>query len=45
MIFEGFYEQGKRMNIVEMKEKKGYWKEMNERNEIISICQKDDEYC
>ena len=43
VIFEGFYEEGKRMNIVEMKEMKGYWKEMNDENEVISICQKDDE--
>ena len=43
VIFEGFYKQGKRMNIVELKEMKGYWKEMNEKNEVISICQKDEE--
>ena len=43
VIFEGFFEHGKRMNIVPMKEMKGYWKEMNEKNEIISICQKDEE--
>ena len=43
VIFEGFYEEGKRMNIVELKEMKGYWKEMNEKNEVISICQKDEE--
>ena len=43
VMFEGFYEEGKRMNIVELKEMKGYWKEMNDANEIISICQKDEE--
>ena len=43
VIFEGFYKQGKRMNIAPMKEMKGYWKEMNEKNEVISICQKDEE--
>ena len=43
VIYEGFYKQGKRMNIVELKEMKGYWKEMNDSNEVISICQKDDE--
>ena len=43
VIFEGFYEEGKRMNIVELKEMKGYWKEMNDANEVISICQKDEE--
>ena len=26
------------MNIVPMKEMKGYWKEMNEMDEVISIC-------
>ena len=31
------------MNIVELKEMKGYWKEMNEDNEVISICKKDKE--
>ena len=43
VIFEGFYKEGKRMNIVELKEMKGYWKEMNEKNEVISICKKDEE--
>ena len=43
LVFEGFYKQGKRMNIVELKEMKGYWKEMNEKNEVISICKKDEE--
>ena len=43
VIFNGFFKEGKRMNIVELKEMKGYWKEMNEKNEIISICQKDEE--
>ena len=43
VVYEGFYEQGRKMNIVELKEMKGYWKEMNDANEVISICQKDDE--
>ena len=43
VIFEGFYEEGRRMNIVPLKEMKGYWKEMNDANEVISICKKDDE--
>ena len=42
VMFEGFYKEGKRMNIVELKEMKGYWKEMNEKNEVISICQKNE---
>ena len=43
VIFDGFYKHGEKLNIVEMKEMKGYWKEMNDGNEVISICQKDDE--
>ena len=44
IVFDGFFKQGKRMNmVVEMKEMKGYWKEMNEENEVISICKKDEE--
>ena len=43
VVFDGFFKEGKRMNIVELKEMKGYWKEMNERNEVISICKKDEE--
>ena len=42
VVFEGFFKEGKRMNIVVVKEMKGYWKEMNEKNEVISICQKDE---
>ena len=37
-MFDGFFKEGKRMNIVELKEMKGYWKEMNEENKVISIC-------
>ena len=43
MIYEGFFDKGKRMNIVIVKEMKGYWKEMNDKNEVISVCKKDDE--
>ena len=42
-VFEGFYKHGKKLKMEPMKEMKGYWKEMNEKNEIVSICQKDDE--
>ena len=31
------------MNIVVVKEMKGYWKEMNEDNDVISICKKNEE--
>ena len=43
VVFDGFFKEGKRMNMVELKEMKGYWKEMNEKNEVISICRKDEE--
>ena len=43
VVFNGFYSDGRRMSIVPMKEMKGYWKEMNEKNEVISVCKKDDE--
>ena len=44
LVFDGFYGNGRRMNIVEMKEMKGYWKELNEKNELISICHKNKKY-
>ena len=44
VIYEGLYKQGKRMNVVAMKEMKGYWKEMNEEGELISICHKNKKY-
>ena len=44
LVFDGFYEQGKKLNIVELKEMKGYWKEMNDANEVISICHKNKRY-
>ena len=42
VVYDGLYRNGRRMNIVVVKEMKGYWKEMNERNEVISICKKND---
>ena len=42
IVFDGFYKQGKRMNIVPFKEMKGYWKVMNDRNVIMSICEKNE---
>ena len=44
VMYEGLYKQGKRMNIVEMKEMKGYWKELNDANELLSICHKNKKY-
>ena len=42
VVFEGLYRNGKRTNMVVVKEMKGYWKEMNEDNEVISICKKNE---
>ena len=44
VIYEGLFKEGKRMNIMLMKEMKGYWKEMNDGNEVISICEKNDKF-
>ena len=44
VVFDGFFEHGKKLGISRIKEIKGYWKEMNERNEIISICKKNDKF-
>ena len=43
VVFEGVFKEGKRVDIVELKEMKGYWKEMNEENKVLSICKKDEE--
>ena len=44
VVYDGLYRNGKRINIVVVKEMKGYWKEMNEDNEVISICKKNDKF-
>ena len=44
VIYEGLFKEGKRMNMMIMKEMKGYWKEMNDDNEVISICEKNDKF-
>ena len=44
IVYDGLYNNGKRINMVVMKEMKGYWKEMNEDNEVISICKKNDKF-
>ena len=42
VIYEGFFKEGRRQgNTTVMKEMKGYWKEMNDANEVISICHKN----
>ena len=43
LAFEGFYNKGKKLDIIPMKEMKGYWRTINTNNELISICQKDDQ--
>ena len=43
ITFEGFYERGKKLRLYRMEEMKGYWKEIDEDNTLIRICQKDDE--
>ena len=41
--FKGYYENGKRVLAIPLEEKKGYWKESNEDNMLVSICSKDTE--
>ena len=43
ITFEGFFERGKKSRLCRMGEMKGYWKEVDEDNTLIRICQKDDE--
>lgn len=43
VTFEGFYERGKKLRIYRMEEMEGYWKEIDEDNTLIRICEKDDE--
>ena len=42
IVFEGFYEKGKRLKMYPMNEMKGYWKEMDEDNNLVRISKKDD---
>ena len=44
VIYEGLFKEGKRTNMVVVKGMKGYWKEMNDGNEVISICEKNDKF-
>ena len=41
-VCEGFYKHGKKLKMEPMKEMKGYWKKLNEKNEVISICKKNE---
>ena len=38
---EGYYENGKRLNMVRLDEMNGYWKEYDENDNLKSICKKD----
>ena len=40
-VFDGFFHKGKRVNLIPMSGMKGYWKELNEDNEVVSICRKN----
>ena len=40
---EGYYENGKRLNMIRLPEMPGYWKEYDENNNLKSICKKDKE--
>ena len=43
VIFDGFYEKGMKLNLNPfIFFGKGYWKEMNDENELRSVCQIDD---
>ena len=40
---EGYYENGKQLNMVRLSEMNGYWLEYDEGNHLKSICKKDNE--
>ena len=42
VIFEGFFENGLKKPIIRMEEKKGYWKEYDEKGNLVSISQRDE---
>ena len=43
VTFEGFYDKGKkRLNLVQMKEKKGYWEEFDENGNLMNRSQRDE---
>ena len=43
MMFEGYYENGKKLNMVRLDEMDGYWKEYDDDSNLKSICKKDKE--
>ena len=43
LIFDGFYKEGRKLNILPSTEMgKGYWKEIDKNGRISQICQKDE---
>ena len=42
VIFEGIYDNGIKKPIIRMKEKKGYWKEYDEKGNLVNISQRDE---
>ena len=43
MVFDGFFKEGKKLNLIPSEEMgKGYWKEIDEKGQICQICQKDE---
>ena len=43
LLFEGYFENGQKRNIVAMKDMKGYWMELDENQNVISISQRDND--
>ena len=42
LVFEGFYEKGKRLSIYPLNEMKGYWKEVDEQDNVVNIGKRDE---
>lgn len=43
LVFDGFYKEGRKLNILPSTEMgKGYWKEIDKNGRISQICQKDE---
>ena len=41
--YKGYFDNGKQVYTVPLEERKGYWKESDEDNKLVSICGKDKE--
>ena len=42
LIFEGLFDKGKRTSIVAVRRMEGYWRVVNDKNELISVSKMDD---